>query len=102
MSDFENSPRVTSKGSPRFAIQSVLSALGPVLALVVVIMVFGALDQLYNEKPKFLTTRNLVVLLSQMSVVAVAALGMTLIILAGGVDLSIGFAVSLCATVLAF
>lgn len=102
MSAFENSPQVPSKGGTGFDIRPVLSALGPVLALVIVVMVFGALDQFYNDKPKFLTARNLVVLLSQMSVVAVAALGMTLIILAGGVDLSIGFAVSLCATVLAF
>lgn len=87
--------------SSRFNPWEILSSLGPLIALVVVVAIFAVLDQRYGNG-KFLSTRNLVVNLTQMSVVAVAALGMTVVILAGGVDLSIGFAVSLCATVLAF
>jgi ribose/xylose/arabinose/galactoside ABC-type transport system permease subunit len=42
------------------------------------------------------------VVLNQTSVVAVASLGMTIIIIAGGIDLSAGTALTLCATVLAY
>lgn len=101
MSDSEKSPPAPSKGGAGFDVQRLISSLGPVIALFVVITVFGVLDQIYS-RGMFLTTPNLVTQLSQMSVVAVAALGMTLVILSGGVDLSVGFAVSLCATVLAY
>jgi ribose transport system permease protein len=101
MSDPENSPRAPSKGGVSFDVRMLLQSLGPLIALMVVVAVFGVLDQIYS-KGRFLTSPNLVVLLSQMSVVAVAALGMTVIILAGGVDLSVGYSVSLCATVLAY
>jgi len=39
---------------------------------------------------------------AQTATVAVAALGMTVIIIAGGIDLSVGMAIALCATVLAW
>jgi ribose transport system permease protein len=50
----------------------------------------------------FLTLRNLQATSVQASTVAVAALGMTVIIIAGGIDLSAGTALALSATVLAW
>lgn len=81
----------------------VFNALGPFLALTVVVFFFAASDHWTNgEKATFLTVRNLTTISSQTATVAVAALGMTVIIIAGGIDLSAGTAIALCATVLAW
>jgi ribose/xylose/arabinose/galactoside ABC-type transport system permease subunit len=80
----------------------VLNVLGPFLALAAVVLVFGVADQLLNDKPSFFTSRNLTTMSAQTATVAVAALGMTVIIIAGGIDLSAGTAIALCATVLAW
>ena len=73
----------------------------PVLGLVLVIALF-ALDP--DVRPYFFTWRNCVLILSQTAVIGVGALGMTMIIVSGGIDLSVGSAVALsgvvCATVL--
>ena len=54
------------------------------------------------EDGSFWSVRNLRVVLTSTSIVAVAALGMTMIIIAGGIDLSAGTALTLSATVLAY
>lgn len=77
-----------------------LQALGPLMALVVVTLGFAIADQLWGQG-RFSEMRNFRVVLVQAAPVAVAALGMTLIIIAGGIDLSAGTASMLCATVLA-
>ena len=51
---------------------------------------------------KFATLRNAQNVLVQSATVAVAALGMTMIIISGGIDLSAGTTMALCATVLAW
>jgi ribose transport system permease protein len=77
--------------------------LGPFLALAAVVLFFSISDAwLHGAKATFLTTRNLTTISSQTATVAVAALGMTVIIIAGGIDLSAGTAIALCATVLAW
>lgn len=80
----------------------VVNVVGPFLALAAVVLFFAIADRWMNgEKATFLTSRNLTTISSQTSTVAVAALGMTIIIIAGGIDLSAGTAIALCATVLA-
>lgn len=74
---------------------------GPVLALVLIVVLFAAADQVWGAG-RFSSLRNLRVILNQTSIVAVAALGMTVIIIAGGIDLSAGTALTLCATVMAW
>ncbi len=54
-----------------------------------------------TRRTKILTQNNFRTVGSQTTTVAVAALGMTVIIIAGGIDLSAGTAMALCATVLA-
>src|SRR5690242_6552751 len=49
--------------------------------------------------PRFLTTDNLLDLVQQISVNAILAFGMTLVILIGGIDLSVGAVVALVGTV---
>jgi ribose transport system permease protein len=73
------------------------------LALLVVIAGFGVADKMVNGmEGKFLTERNLRTVAINTVVVAIAALGMTVIIIAGGIDLSAGTALALAATVLAW
>ena len=74
---------------------------GPVLALIAVFLAFYAADLTWGQG-KFGTMRNIRTNLATASMIAVPALGMTLIIIAGGIDLSAGTALSLCAAVLAY
>ena len=78
-----------------------LEKLGPLLALTFVIAVFAVADSFYEGGGKFLSQRNFRVILAQTATVAVAALGMTMIIISGGIDLSAGTALALSATVVA-
>jgi len=77
-----------------------LQRLGPLLALVLVTIGFAVADQVWGQG-RFIEIRNARVILVFTAPVAVAALGMTLIIMTGGIDLSAGTASMLCATVLA-
>lgn len=72
-----------------------LGALGPFLGLVFVLVLFAAL-----APGRFLTASNFQLMLLQTSVVATAALGMTLIIVAGGIDLSVGSTIALVTVVI--
>jgi ribose/xylose/arabinose/galactoside ABC-type transport system permease subunit len=76
------------------------SQLGPLLALLVIVAIFAIADQAWGEG-SFLSWRNMRVLSSSASLIAVPALGMTMIIIAGGIDLSAGTALTLSGTVLA-
>lgn len=83
--------------------QSFTRAAGPFLALAIVIGFFGLADRWANgEDARFLSLHNARTVCTQTAVVGVAALGMTVIIIAGGIDLSVGTAIALSATVLAW
>jgi len=89
---------LSSETSPR----SWLARLGPFIALILVFLFFAVSDSFRNGKrAAFLTPRNLQTVAIQTSPIIVAGLGMTLIIISGGIDLSAGTAIALCATVLA-
>src|SRR4051812_36488370 len=75
---------------------------GPLLALVLVFCFFAVTDALQSSGGRFLSLRNLQAMLISSAPVVTAALGMTVVIIAGGIDLSVGTAVALCATVLAW
>jgi ribose transport system permease protein len=70
--------------------------LGPVLALVVVALLFSVLSP-----ETFVRSSNLVTMARQTVVVAIASVGMTLVIVHGGIDLSVGSAVALTTVVIA-
>ncbi len=78
------------------------TALGPLLALVLVVGIFTVADNLQSDGGRFATLRNAQTVLVQSATVAVAALGMTMIIISAGIDLSAGTTMALCATVLAW
>jgi ribose/xylose/arabinose/galactoside ABC-type transport system permease subunit len=70
--------------------------LGVLLGLLAVAVVFGALIG-----PQFFGAANLELMARQTVIVCVAALGMTLVIISGGVDLSVGSTVALATVVVA-
>lgn len=75
-----------------------ISSLGPLIGLAFVVGLFS----LSNEvRPYFLTGGNFKIILTQTVIVAVGALGMTLIIVSGGIDLSVGSLVALTSVVAA-
>jgi ribose transport system permease protein len=76
--------------NPRIA--RFLSALGPLFGLLFVIGIFSASEEV---RPYFLTGGNFKIILTQTVIVAIGALGMTLIIVSGGIDLSVGSVVAL-------
>lgn len=73
--------------------------MGTLIGLIVICAVFSALSDV------FLTERNLVNILQQSSINACVAIGMTMVIISGGIDLSVGpiaaFSAVLAATLLA-
>jgi ribose transport system permease protein len=73
---------------------------GPIIAMVIVIGVFATLDAIWGTG-NFLSPRNIRIFLQESAMIAVPALGMTAIIIAGGIDLSAGAAIALCGTALA-
>jgi ribose/xylose/arabinose/galactoside ABC-type transport system permease subunit len=75
--------------------------LGPLVALIGLVMLFSLADYQWGGG-RFASIRNFRIVLNQTSIVAVASLGMTIVIIAGGIDLSAGTALTLCATVLAY
>src|SRR3954468_3741684 len=88
---------------PRTRLWSLLTGqLGPLFALLLVFCFFAIGDSAQDGGGQFLTLRNLQTMLIASAPIVVAGLGMTIIIIAGGIDLSAGTAISLCATVLAW
>jgi ribose/xylose/arabinose/galactoside ABC-type transport system permease subunit len=71
---------------------AILDRLGPVVGLLFVVGLFAALPK---SRDAFLTVSNFEFITRLTAVVGTAALGMTLIIIAGGIDLSVGSAVAM-------
>jgi ribose/xylose/arabinose/galactoside ABC-type transport system permease subunit len=70
--------------------------IGPLLGLLCVVGMFSAL-----RPQTFATLDNAQLILLQTAVVGTAALGMTMIIVSGGIDLSVGSTVALCTVTIA-
>ena len=81
----------TRKTSSQLLTQS-----GPIAGLFFVCVVFGVL-----VGPQFFRTGNLELIARQTAIVAVAALGMTIVIASAGIDLSVGSVVSLSTVTIA-
>jgi ribose transport system permease protein len=84
----------TSTTPPR--LRQLFNLLGPFLGLLLVIVLFS-LDA--EVRPYFLSGANFKIILTQTVIVAIGALGMTMIIVSGGIDLSVGSAVALTSVV---
>jgi ribose transport system permease protein len=73
-----------------------LTVLGPFIGLALVIGFFSCLPEV---RPYFLSGPNFKIIFIQTVIVAVGALGMTIIIISGGIDLSVGSVVALTSVV---
>jgi ribose transport system permease protein len=95
MSDLP-APSPQSPAPRRIDWSSLPAKLGPFAGLLFVVALFAFL-----RPHTFLTTDNFQIMLRQTAVVGIAALGMTLIIISGGIDLSIGSNIALCTVAIA-
>jgi len=86
--------RVDNRG--KLQLSRLLNFFGPLLGLLLVVGVFSANPEV---RPYFLTGANFKIILTQTVIVAICALGMTMIIVSGGIDLSVGSAVALTCVV---
>src|SRR5215212_9498997 len=82
------------------------SSLGPFLGLLAVVLLFayatGDLGRLSRGEPlTFLSQGNFRNILNQSAIVGVVSVGMTLVIVGGGIDLSVGSMVALSAVTVA-
>src|SRR6266704_231340 len=83
----------SSKGS---AVTRFINLIGPFLGLLLVVGLFSLSPTI---RPYFLTGANFKIILTQTVIVAVGALGMTMIIVSAGIDLSVGSVVALTSVV---
>src|SRR5437762_3533054 len=73
-----------------------VNILGPFFGLLLVIGLFSLSSEV---RPYFLTGSNFKIILTQTVIVAIGALGMTMIIVSGGIDLSVGSVIALTSVV---
>lgn len=71
-------------GNNRMSVQSFLSKYGTLIGLVLVVAIISII------KPKFLGPDNIINLFRQVSINGLLAIGMTFVVLTGGIDLSVG------------
>ncbi len=80
-------------------LQRILNVLGPFIGLVLVIAIFSLIPEVQD---RFLRFGNFKSVATQSVIVALGALGMTLIIISGGIDLSAASNIALASVVTAF
>jgi ribose transport system permease protein len=76
-----------------------LNWLGPFIGLILVLVIFSSLPEVQD---RFLRISNLKSVATQSVIVALGALGMTLIIISGGIDLSAASNIALASVITAF
>src|SRR5262249_48687203 len=89
----EPAPRALFQGT----IRTVWTVLGPFLGLLLITALFAWLTR---ENGRFLEAGNWRLIAKSSVVVGIAALGMTVVMIAGGIDLSVGSAVALVTVVI--
>ena len=93
MSDEATEPRTAGAAAPPGRWRSLAREWGSELIVLVVIFVLSGLVGLGN--PVFFSPQNLLNILQAVSVVGIAAIGATLVIISGNLDLSVGSIISL-------
>ncbi|OBR91378.1 ribose transport system permease protein RbsC [Clostridium ragsdalei P11] len=79
----------------KISINDILDKLGVVIALVVLIVVMAVLS------PDFLTVKNVFNILQQIAQIGIISVGMTFVILLGGIDLSVGSIIAFTGLIMA-
>jgi ribose transport system permease protein len=91
-------PNEAAPAQSRTSAREWLGKLGPALALLVLIGTFALLT---GAPERYLSAFNLRVVVSQTVIIALGAIGMTLIIVSGGIDLSVGAVIALAGVIAA-
>jgi erythritol transport system permease protein len=78
------------KGADRASIGMMLLKMRTLIALIAVVIVFAFIA------PNFLSAGNLVAMLKHSAIWTILAMGMTFVIIGGGIDLSVGSIAGLC------
>ncbi len=89
-------PLAQSAGPRLFSVARWLDLLGPVIALICIFLFFTSIIG-----SSFATFNNIQGICDQATIVCLVGIGMTFIIISGGIDLSVGSSVALCAVVAA-
>jgi ribose transport system permease protein len=80
-------------------IQTLLNWLGPFFGLILVLVIFSSIPEVQD---RFLRISNLKSVATQSVIVALGALGMTFVIISGGIDLSVASNIALASVITAF
>jgi ribose transport system permease protein len=83
----------------RSRIQILINWLGPFLGLILVLVIFSSIPEVQD---RFLRISNLKSVATQSVIVALGALGMTFVIISGGIDLSAASNIALASVITAF
>src|SRR5438046_253700 len=75
-----------------------LTRLGPFLGLLAVIAIFALMT---DSPEQYLSVRNFRIVVAQTVIVALGAIGMTMVMVGGGIDLSVGSVIGLTGVVTA-
>jgi len=81
--------------------QRLLTLIGPMLALFIVVAIFALTEWITGSEGNFASISSARLVGVQSVKIGIAALGMTLIIISGGIDLSAGTAAAMCGCVAA-
>jgi len=94
-------PEADLDAHPKLRLSAVVSLLASLLALVLVVGLFTCLTFAKGIQG-YCSFRNFQLVATQTAIVGTAALGMTLIIISGGIDLSVGSVIALTSVVTAY
>ncbi|HEV8377343.1 MAG TPA: ABC transporter permease, partial [Tepidisphaeraceae bacterium] len=94
-------PHHYSATSGRLTWRILLDKLGPLFGLLFVFALFAILVPLHTGRNTFVTLGNAEMILRLTAVVGIAAVGMTLIVISGGIDLSVGPVIALTTVIIA-
>lgn len=90
-----------SESSSRRVGRAVLSALAPFIGLLIVVGIFWLYGRAYKPNSEFLSSYRMALIAKQTAIVGMGALGMTVVIISAGIDLSVGSLLALASVVLA-
>lgn len=93
-----NRIELPAEPAPTGSVQRLLTRFGPFLGLFLVILIFALLS---DSPQQYLSFRNLRIVMAQTVIVALGAIGMTVIIISGGIDLSVGSLIALSSVITA-
>jgi ribose transport system permease protein len=91
----ESSPKPSATASSAAVFRSAARLFAPLVALVLMVVLFTAL------RPRFLGPDSLVAIGEQAAIIVIVGIGQTMIIIAGGIDLSVGSVVAFTGTLAA-